>query len=34
MVRLLDLAHPVTGEPLSFTSELPADLRTVLETLS
>jgi 23S rRNA pseudouridine1911/1915/1917 synthase len=32
--ELLELAHPVTGEPLHFTSELPADLRTVLETLS
>ena len=25
--ELLELGHPVTGEPLQFTSELPTDLR-------
>jgi 23S rRNA pseudouridine1911/1915/1917 synthase len=28
----LSFAHPATGEPLSFVSELPADLRAALET--
>jgi 23S rRNA pseudouridine1911/1915/1917 synthase len=30
----LALEHPVTGEPLSFTSPLPADLAAVLERLA
>ena len=32
--ELLELAHPVTGEPLSFESPLPADLTAVLDGLS
>ena len=27
----LELTHPVTGEPLSFTAPLPEDMTTVLE---
>jgi 23S rRNA-/tRNA-specific pseudouridylate synthase len=30
----LELSHPVTGEPLSFESALPADLVDVLAALS
>ncbi|MEO7571970.1 MAG: RluA family pseudouridine synthase, partial [Acidimicrobiales bacterium] len=32
--ELLELAHPVTGEPVSFASPLPGDLTTVLATLT
>src|SRR3546814_127569 len=32
--ELLELAHPVTAEPLSFTSELPDDLAELLSRLS
>ena len=32
--ELLELAHPVTGQPLAFESELPADLASVLERLT
>ena len=32
--RRLQLAHPVSAEPLSFTSELPEDMQGLLETLA
>ncbi len=32
--ELLELAHPVTAEPLTFSSELPEDLAAVLATLT
>jgi 23S rRNA pseudouridine1911/1915/1917 synthase len=30
----LDLSHPITGEPLTFASELPADLAEVEDVLT